>query len=226
MPRYASIFLLLLLRLTALPQPHDRSNPDVLEQFHDDALNITYFYPSRFVPVLSPPGTALTTDTPQCARTALFANSVTPIDTSSFALSTVDNTCPEVLRRATQLGPFIREEILRQLKQYGEPVVTQEPTRYNIDGRPAFITLASVPRPATSGNVARTTYAAKACVLGSIPVKARKKDSQPVEPVSHVFCFDFTTQNNDLLNLMLSFIVQFDNDPLMPMIPGSVVRRH
>ena len=62
-------------------------------------------------------------------------------------------------------------------------------------------------------------------MLGSIPVKARKKDSQPVEPVSRVFCFDFTTQNNDLLNLTLSFIVQFDNDPLMPMIPGSVVRR-
>jgi hypothetical protein len=224
--RSASVFLFLLVSATAEPQSTDLVNPDMLKSFHDYALQITYFYPSRFVPVPSPPSTVFTTDTSQCVRTTLFANSVTPIDTSSFALSTVDNTCPEVLRRATQLGPFIREEILRQLKQYGEPVVTQEPTRYNIDGRPAFITLASVPRPATSGNVARTTYAAKACVLGSIPVKARKKDSQPVEPVSHVFCFDFTTQNNDLLNLMLSFIVQFDNDPLMPMIPGSVVRRH
>lgn len=61
--------------------------------------------------------------------------------------------------------------------------------------------------------------------MGSIPVKARRKDSQPVEPVSRVFCFDFTTQNNDLLNLMLSFIVQFDNDPLTPMFPASVARR-
>jgi hypothetical protein len=225
MLRYASILLLLLLCLTAQPQPHDRSNPDVLKQFHDDALNITYFYPSRFVPVPSPPSTAFTTGTPECVRTALFANSITPIDTSSFALSTVDNTCPDFLRRGTQLGPFIRGEILHQLKQYGEPSITQEPTRYNIDGRPAAIILASVSMPETSGKVARKTYAAKTCALASIPVKARKKDSKPVGPISHVLCFDFTTQNSDLLNLMFSFIVQFDNDPLTPMFPASVVRR-
>ena len=225
MLRYASIFLLLLLHLTAMPQPHDRSNPDVLEQFHDDALNITYFYPSRFVPVLSPPGTAFTSDTPQCVRTTLFANSVTRIDTSSFAFSTVDKTCPAFLRRGTQLGPFIREEILHQLKRYGEPSITQEPTRYNIDGRPAAIILASVPMPETSGKAARKTYAAKACALASIPVKARNKDSKPGEPVIPVVCFDFTTENDELLSLMFSFILQFDNDPLTPMFPASVVRR-
>jgi hypothetical protein len=82
---------------------------------------------------------------------------------------------PDVLHRATQLGPFIREQILRQLKQYGEPTITREPTRYNIDGRPAAIILASVPMPAASGMVARSTYAAKACVLNSLPVKSRKK---------------------------------------------------
>jgi hypothetical protein len=225
MLRSASAFLFLLLCATALPQIADHADPDMLKSFHDDALHITYFYPSRFVPVPSPPTTAFTSDTSKCLQTALFAISVTPIDTSSFALSAVDSTCPDVLHSATQLGPFIREQILRQLKQYGEPAITQEPTRYNIDGRPAAITLASVPVPATSGKVARTTYAAKACVLGSIPVKARKKDSKPVEPVSRVFCFDFTTQNNDLLNLMFSFIVQFDNDPLTPTFPASVVRR-
>jgi hypothetical protein len=225
MLRYASILLLLLLCLTALPQPHDRSDPDVLKRFHDDALNITYFYPSRFESVPSLPSTASATDTPQCVRTTLFANSVTPIDTSSFALSTVDSTCPGFLRPGTQLGPFIREEILHQLKQYGEPSVTQEPTRYNIDGRPAAIILASVPMPETSGKAARTTYAVKACALAGIPVKARKNDSKPVGSISHILCFDFTTQNSDLLNLMFSFIVQFDDDPLTPMFPASVVRR-
>jgi hypothetical protein len=225
MLRYASTFLLLLRCLTALPQAPDRSNPDVLKRFHDDALNITYFYPSRFAAVLSPPSTAFNTDSPQCVRTTLFANSVTPIDTSSFALSSVDTTCPDFLRRGTQLGPFIREEILHQLKQYGDPSITQESTRYNIDGRPAAMILASVPMPQTSDKVARTTYAAKACALASIPVKARKKDSKSIGPISHVLCFDFTTQNSDLLNQMFSFIVQFDNDPLTPMFPASVVRR-
>ena len=226
MLRYASIFLLLLLlRLTVLPQPDDRTNPDVLKRFHDDALNITYFYPSRFMAVPSPPSTVFSTNTPQCVQTTLFANSVTPIDTSSFALSTVDNTCSDFLRRGTELGPFIREEILHHLKQYGEPSITQEPTRYNIDGRPAAIILATVPMPQTSDKVARTTYAAMACALASIPVKARKKDSKAIGPIRHVLCFDFTTQNSDLLNLMFSFIIQFDNDPLTPIFPAGVVRR-
>jgi hypothetical protein len=222
MLRYASIFLLFLLCLTALPQSPDRSNPDVLKRFHDDALNITYFYPSRFEPLPFPP--TLTTDTRKCVQPTLFANSITPINTSSFVLSTVDNTCPDVLRFATQLGPFIREKILNQLKQYGQPSIIQEPTSYTIDGRAAAITLASANMPATSGRLARTIYAVKACVLGSIPAKRRKK-SEPVGPFSHVLCFDFTTQNSDLLNLMFSFVIQFDDAPPEPMFPGKVLPR-
>jgi hypothetical protein len=224
MLRYASIFLLLLLCLTAMPQAPDRSNPDVLKRFHDDALNITYFYPSRFARLPFPPATALTSDTRKCVQPTLFANSTTPIDTSSFAISTVDNTCPDVLRFATQLGPFIREKILNQLKHYGQPSIIQEPSSYTIDGHAAAFTLASVTMPAASGNVARTIYAVKACVLGSILARRRKK-SEPVEPISHVVCFDFTTQNSDLLNLMFSFIVQFDDSPLEPMFPGRVISR-
>jgi hypothetical protein len=224
MLRYGSIFLLLLLCLTALPQPPDRRNPDVLERFHDDALNITYFYPSRFAPLTFFPATALTSDTRKCVQPTLFANSITPIDTSSFALSTVDNTCPDVLRSATQLGPFIREKILNQLKQYGQPSIIQEPTSYMIDGHAAAMTLASVNMPTTSGKKARTIYAVKACVLGSIPDKRGKK-SEPAGSLSHVLCFDFTTQNSDLLNLTFSFIVQFDDGPPVPMFPGKVLPR-
>jgi hypothetical protein len=165
----------------------------VLKRFHDDALNITYFFPSRFTPVPFPPTTALMSDltsgTRKCVRPTLFANSITPIDTSSFGLSTVDNTCPDVLRFATQLGPFIREKILSQLKQYGQPSIIQEPTSYLIDGHAAAITLASVITPATSGKLARTIYAVKACALGSTQGKQRKK-SGPVGHFTHVLCFD------------------------------------
>src|ERR1700733_3633523 len=224
MLRYTSIFLPLLLCLTALPEAPDRSGPDVLNRFHDDALNITYFYPSRFARLPFPPATALTSDASECMHPTLFANSITPIDPSSFAVSTIDNTCPDVLRFATQLGPFIREKILRQLKQYGQPSIIEEPTSYTIDGHAAAIALASVIKPATSGNVARTVYAAKACVLGSAPAKRRRK-SEPVGPITHVLCFDFTTQNSDLLNLMFSFVVQFDDGPLEPMLPGRVLSR-
>jgi hypothetical protein len=217
-------FLLLLICATAPAQTTDQPNSNVPKSFHDSALSITYFYPGRFVPdpeSIAPKPNA--DATPKCAHSTLFANSSTPVDNSSFVLSTIDNTCPNVLRGATLLGPFIREQILRQLKQYGEPTITQEPTNYAIDGHPAAIVLASVPLPDVKGRIPTTTYAAKACVLGNIPVKARKK-SDPVEPTRHVLCFDFTTQHRDLYTLMFGFSMQFDNDAPLPMVPGSVIR--
>jgi hypothetical protein len=225
----SSAFFLLLLFLMAcasvLSQTSDQPNPNIPKSFHDTALNVTYFYPGRFVPDPESIAPRPATDvTPKCAHSTLFANSASPIDTSSFVLSTIDNSCPNVLRGATLLGPFIREQILRQLKQYGEPTVTQEPTNYAIDGHPASIVLASVPMPTTPENkIPRTTYAAKACVLGNIPVKPRKK-TDPVEPTRHVLCFDFTTLHKDLYTLMFAFSMQFDTDSPQPMVPGSVIR--
>ncbi len=154
----------------------------------------------------------------------LFAYSVTPIENSSFALTTIDNTCPEILRAASQPGPFTREQIVRQLKQYGDPTIVQAPTNYTIAGHPAAITVASVAIPANHGKVAPIIYAAKACALGSVPLRTRRK-SDPVEPLTHVLCFDFNTQNSGMLTQMFSFIVQFENAPPEPMFPGSVIRR-
>jgi hypothetical protein len=222
--RTSALFLLFFVCAAAFSQTSDQANPKTPKSFHDAALNVTYFYPGRFVPdpaSLAPkPGTD---GAPKCAHSTLFANSVTPVDASSFVLSTIDNTCPNVLRGAVTLGPFIREQILRQLKQYGEPTITQEPTNYAIDGHPAAIVLASVPMPEVKGKLPMTTYAAKACVLGNIPVKPKKK-SDPVEPTRHVLCFDFTTQHSDLYTLMFAFSMQFDNDSPLPMVPGSVIR--
>jgi hypothetical protein len=224
MLRTSAFFLLLLISAATLSQTSDQPNPNLPKSFHDSALNVTYFYPGRFVPdpeSIAPKPNA--DPTPKCAHSTLFANSVTPVDSSSFVLSTIDNTCPNVLRGATLLGPFVREQILRQLKQYGEPTITQEPTNYAIDGHPASIVLASVPMPEVKGSIPTTTYAAKACVLGNIPVKPRKK-SDPVDPTRHVLCFDFTTLHKDLYTLMFAFSMQFDTDTPQPMVPGSVIR--
>jgi hypothetical protein len=222
--RSAASILLALVCVTALSQTPDQPNSNVPKSFHDSALNVTYFYPGRFIPDPASAAPRPSTDAnPKCARSNLFANSVTPSDTSSFVLSTIDNTCPNVLRGATLLGPFVREQVLRQLKQYGEPTVTQEPTAYTIDGHPAAIVLASVPMPPVKGKIPTTTYAAKACVLGNIPVKPKKR-SDPVEPTRHVLCFDFTTEHSDLYTLMFGFSMRFDNDAPLPMVPGSVIR--
>jgi hypothetical protein len=226
----SSAFFVLLLFVCAAgfsqtpSQTSDQSNPNIPKSFRDASLNVTYFYPGRFVPdpesIIPKPSTD---GAPKCAHSTLFANSVTPVDTSSFVLSTIDNTCPNVLHGATLLGPFIREQILRQLKQYGEPTITQEPTNYAIDGHPASIVLASVPMPETKGKIPTTTYAAKVCMLGNIPEKPKKK-SDPVNPTRHVLCFDFTTLHSDLYTLMFAFSMQFDNDAPQPIVPGSVIR--
>jgi hypothetical protein len=224
--RSSALFVLLLLGVGAAApsQTSDPPNPNIPKSFHDSLLSVTYFYPGRFTP--DPESIAPKSGSdgaPRCAHSTLFANSVTPVDTSSFVLSTIDNTCPNILRGATLLGPFIREQILRQLKQYGEPTITQEPTHYAIDGHPAAIVLASVPMPEVKGKIPTTTYAAKACVLGNIPVKPKKK-SDPVDPTRHVLCFDFTTLHQDLYHLMFAFSMQFDTDAPQPMVPGSVIR--
>jgi hypothetical protein len=227
--RSAASILLALVCASGFSQTPASTQSTLPKSFHDEALNITYFYPGRFVADPSIPGShtvqATAADaTPKCAHSTFFANSDTPSDSSSFVLSTIDGTCPNVLHGAsTQLGAFLREQIVRQLKQYGTPVITQDPTHYLIDGHPAAIVLASVPIPATQGKLASTTYAAKACVLGNIPVKPKKK-SDPVEPTRHVLCFDFTTQHQDLFHLLFAFSMQFDNESPQPIVPGSVIR--
>ncbi len=226
--RFPALFLLVFLVCvcaTVPAQTSDQATSNLPKSFHDSALSITYFYPGRFVPDAASLAPKPNADaSPKCAHSTLFANSSNAADSASFVLSTIDNTCPNVLRGATLLGPFVREQILRQLKQYGEPTVTQEPTNYTIDGHPATIVLASVPMAPTPENkLPRITYAAKACVLGNIPVKQKKK-SDPVEPTRHVLCFDFTTLHSDLYTLMFAFTMQFDNDAPLPMVPGSVIR--
>jgi hypothetical protein len=58
--------------------------------------------------------------------------------------------------------------------------------------------------------------------LGNIPRKSRRK-SDPAEPVTHVVCFDFTTQNGGMLTQMFSFIIQFDNAQPQPIFPSGVI---
>src|ERR1700733_4245342 len=217
-------------------QTPDPSASNLPKAFHDPLLNITYFYPGRFIPAApepeaSPQGADHSSSAAPnrlCAQSTLSASSISPVGTSVFVLSTIDNTCPGVLHGAsTDLGAFTREQVLRQLKQYGDPVITQEPTHYTIDGHPAVITLASAPPAETPGTNGITppkiTYAAKACFLGNVPVKPRKR-SDPVDLPRHVLCFDFTTQQRDMLPLMYSFSMQFDQDSPQPLVPSSALR--
>ena len=222
-PRSAFVVLVFIACATTLPQATREHGSGTLKSFHDDVLNITYFYPAEFVPA-PPASTPTLVGKSKCMQPTLFVYSVRPIENSSFALTTIDNTCPEILRGASQPGPFTREQIVRQLKQYGDPTIIQAPTNYTIAGHPASITIASVAIPADPGKVAPIIYAAKACALASVLLRTRKK-SDPVAPLTYVLCFDFTTQNSGMLNQMFSFIIQFENSPLEPMFPGSVIRR-
>jgi hypothetical protein len=217
----ASIVLLLLACATGPVQLTGQERANLPKSFHDDALNITYFYPSHFDPVTDHPGVSSDAVADKCAKTTLIAESAIPAGPSSFVLSEIDHACPELLRQATALGPFTRVQLLRQLKQFGEANISHEPTRYIIDGRPAAITLGSVSIPPADHHAGKTIYAAKACALSDIPSGGHKK-SDPSDSVGRVLCFDFSTENTDLISLMFAFIIQFDNDPPAPLFPGNV----
>jgi hypothetical protein len=203
--------LVLLLSLCAAGQA--QTTERLPKSFHDDALNITYFYPAHFETVTDQPGTSDT-----CTRTTLIADSAIPAGPSSFVLTRIEPNCSELIHKATALGPFTRVQLLRQLKQFGEARISHEPTRYIIDGRPAAITVGSVSVPSADHRAGKTIYAAKACALNDIPAAGRKKPPD----IGHVLCFDFSTGNSDLISLMFAFIIQFGNDPPAPLFPVSI----
>jgi hypothetical protein len=230
----ASAFLLLLCAV-AFSQTPDQPASNVPKSFHDPLLNITYFYPGRFTPAPAEPApkpssssSSSQPSSPQCAQSTLSASSTNSATTSVFVLSTIDNACPGILHgAATDLGAFTREQVLRQLKRYGDPVIIQEPSHYTIDGHLAAITLASAQAPdngvTTTIMQPKVTYAAKACWLGNIPAKPHKR-TDPVDEAKHVLCFDFTTQQRDLFSLMFAFSIQFDNGSPQPLVPGNALR--
>jgi hypothetical protein len=55
--------------------------------------------------------------------------------------------------------------------------------------------------------VARTIFGAEACALGSIESKKNKK-SERIDPVTHVVCIDFTTQDSGPPTQMFWFMIQ------------------
>jgi hypothetical protein len=218
-PHLASIVLLLLACATGPVQLTGQERANLPKSFHDDALNITYFYPAHFASITHQPSASAEAD--KCAETTLIAESAIQAGPSSFVVSKIDRACPELLRKATALGPFTRGQLLQQLKQFGEANITHEPTRYEIDGRPAAITLGSVSIPPADHHAGKTIYAAKACALSDIPSGGHKK-SDRTNSAGRVLCFDFSTENSDLISLMFAFIIQFENDPPAPLFPGTV----
>ncbi len=219
-----AVFALFLSCIHAVSQTAAPTDPHTPKIFRDTALAVTYSYPGDFVAekVVAPP--KADPAKPRCVQSTLSGGSTTKLGSSVFVLSTMDDACPGVLLSASrQLSSFTKEQILRQLKSYGTPAVTQEPVRYSIDGHPAAVTMGSAqPDETQPGKMPTTTYAAKACVLGNVAVKATK--SEPAQPTKHILCFDFTTQQKDLLPLMLSFTIQFDEGKPQSLVPGNILR--
>ena len=93
-------------------QISDQERANLPKSFHDDALNITYFYPNHFAPVTDRQDKEVNAVAENCVQTTLTAKSAIPAGPSSFVLTMIDNTCPDALREATSLGPFTRMQLL------------------------------------------------------------------------------------------------------------------
>jgi hypothetical protein len=225
----------MLLRLTASfllvfcafapTQASAQSAAPALKSFHDQTLGVTYFYPGHFNAVvpLAPPKASLTKadTTPQCVRTSFSAGSSPAMGDSAFVFSTIDGACPGILQQAQQLGSFTKDQILRQLKRYGTPTITRQPSRYTIEGHPAAVTVASAAGDTKLPNGSLlTTYAVKACMLNDRAGAATTKK----DDARDVLCFDFTTQRRELLTSVLTFVIQADGHPPQSIVPSSTVR--
>jgi hypothetical protein len=223
--RFAAPLLLLAACAAVFSQTSSQPDPNTPKYFHDSTLGVSYFYPGRFTPEAA--GPAKNEGVAKCAQPTLAGSSVSPVGVSAFVFSTIGNACPGVLHSAAmKLDEFTREQVLNQLKQYGKPVVTQDPTSYTIDGHPAVVTIASVQQSTRIdlNNIAhpKMIYAAKACVLGNIP--PRRSKSNVADETKQIFCFDYTTHEHDLLPVMLAFTMQFDGQEPQPMVPGGILR--
>jgi hypothetical protein len=68
-----SLVLYLMVCIAASPRAIGQSSSGTIKSFHDDTLNITYFYSADFAPAPSS-ASVVPTDMPNCIKSTLFAN--------------------------------------------------------------------------------------------------------------------------------------------------------
>ena len=231
--RYAAILLLLLAAGSPAQQPAQLSQPPVapvaphwdspLTAFKETDFRLTYSYPSKFVPADVASAAAATYTLPAkkspdapCVEAPLSVGYTENNGNSVLILSIIGNACPSVFADASKLDRFTEDQVMRQLQRYGVPKLTHRAALFNIDGRPAAVATASARATETqTGDTLNTTYAAKVCVYSQEP---------NINTLAHVICFDFTTQQRDLLPAMLAFPIQFGNGAPKPLVPAAVLR--
>jgi hypothetical protein len=216
------VVLLLVFWVAGVGDVRSQEPANLPSSFHDDAHDVTYFFPKHFAPVLSDQGADADSLDSNCAHKLLTARSAIPAGLSTFVVSRISGDCLGVVRDATSLGAFTRTELIGQLIRVGTARITHGPSRYIIDGRPAAITLAQVTLPPIEHQAASIVYAAKACTP-RIPLPLGHRKSNFRDPGIVMLCFDFTTRNPDLVNLMLSFVAQFGDDLPVPLFPGNAL---
>lgn len=220
--RFCTICLLPVFLLALLLPASGQDAAVTLKSFHDEVANATYFYPASLIAASLPEPASIGTASP-CSRVILSAASSSSLGDSTFTVSTIDNSCPDLRGKAVTLGTYVREQLLLAVKRYGEPVSTDNATSYAIAERPAALLLATIPTSARSGKPAGVLYAVEGCALSTVPLKPHKNSKQAV-PVDRVLCFLFTTQNKGLLNELYSFLVVFDNGPPQSIFAPSAIR--
>jgi hypothetical protein len=197
-------------------------------------FDLTYFYPKAFIPAdAKTPAPAFyalpkpdpNAKDPACVHAPLSVGYTNRGGNSVLVFSMIDSSCPTILKQAQDLESFTRTQLLRQLKRYGVPTLTKEATSYTIEGRPAAVSMASAHATETQrGDILTMTYAAKACIFAEPQPYTYNSDRRLKEPPTpgRVLCFDFTTQQGDLLPQMLKFPIQFGHRELHAVVPANI----
>ena len=124
---------------------------------------------------------------------------------SVLVFSILDSSCPTILKEAQDLGPFTRAQLLR-CNEAVRGADDYEGDCALLDRRPSRC-CDNMSAHATE-TPKSNTYAAKACIFAEPPVyNSDWRLREPPTP-GRVLCFDFTTQQPDLLPQMLNFPIQ------------------
>jgi len=219
--RPAALCLLFAATVSIAQPPSDSGKPKI---FHDAALDMTFSYPAAFTAVQQlAESSSAAKET--CVKSMLSAGSSGSLGSTAFVISKIDGACPGVLKQALDPASFTKEQIVRQLKNFGTPQLTQEPFRYSIDGHEAAVTMAMAKPEGDGASKKAPTYAAKACFLSDVPREGEKKPKTKSQaPTGQVVCLDFTTQNRELMPTILSFTVGFGVDAPRGIVSGNALR--
>jgi len=205
-------------------EPQDSPAHPSFRTFHGDLGNVTVFYPDSFSSAQADDPIDHAKEAEPCPHTLLNVRSTSQSDGSTFAISSIEEDCPDDLRKSSTLEAFVRSQLLLQLNTQGSPSAPDYTATYSIANHHASLAFGYRPQSGHGTSVDGIYGVVKVCALGDVPLNEHKKKKSSVELTGRIYCFDFTTQSRYTFTDLYSFLVSFGGGPPQTIFQANAVR--